>query len=65
MGRKYYKPKKYGHYPRGGGLATALLSVLAGRRGHYAAPHHRPYRPSVKQSLVNYVLKRLLRKFFR
>lgn len=65
LGRKYYYPKK--HKVRGsgsgsGGIAGMLFSALAGRRSH--GHHYRP-RSSFKSSLVNAVVKAVVKKIFR
>lgn len=57
MGRKYYHPRK-SHRSRGSLLASIVAALLGRRsRGHY-------YRkPSLKRSLISFVLNRLARRF--
>ena len=66
MGKKYYYPKRR----HGSSGKVALLSALIGafsQRRHGSHRFHAPYgsyRPGLKQGIVSYVLKKLLRKVF-
>jgi hypothetical protein len=60
LGRKYHKRS----YRRSSGLGSILLGALGGRRtSHY---HPAPYRrSSFKSSILQAVLKAILKKIFR
>ena len=62
LGRHYYHPKRKHYRPSGGkGLLLALATAWLGSRGGH---HYRPYRrPSIKSSLLRFLLKRLTRRF--
>lgn len=62
MGRKYYHSKKRYRSSGSGGLASLLFSALSGRRRHHARAYYAP-RPSLKQTLLRAILKRVFRKF--
>lgn len=57
MGRKYHHPKKV-RRSKASLLATIAAALFGGR-------HHGPYtrRPSLKRSLIGFVLNRLARRF--
>lgn len=62
MGRKYYHPKRKHHRPSGAkGLLLALISAWAGSRRRHGYGAYR--KPSVKSSLLSFLLKRVTRRF--
>lgn len=60
MGRKYHKPHKIRHGGKAGMIA-ALLGAFLGR-GRSGASHYRPHPPSLKGSILRFILGRLFKR---
>lgn len=62
LGRRYYHPKRKHHRPSGAnGLLIALVTAWLGSRGRHG--HHAYRKPSLKSSVLGFVLKRVARRF--